>query len=725
MDRARMDRARARTRASKARTRDAELSTGRGRRRLRLASRALAFALLCVAGSALPATPASAAETRVAASEAEQGVLDGWYIRKVADASASGGSAVRYDWTGAVKLEVRLPADADRITLRTRGDQCAGAPEYKLTVDKEAVGGGSVGSTSWAERSQDVVLPAGLHSVEVRFTNDHSQWSPACDRNLYLDSVTFSSSGAGGLKTNPPVPAGFVRQAGTKLVDGAGKPLRLRGVNVGGWLHWEGWMWGQGFDYIGESAMMRNLAGLVGPAAAERFRSDVRANFMTAADFRAMSAYGLNVVRVPINYRLLEDDTQPFAYKQSGWDTLDRAVAAARQHNVYLVLDMQAAPCSQTYSFTSDYVGPEHLWSSSKCQDRLVALWRAIGARYASDNVIAGYDLLNETIIGDNQLLDLYKRLTAAIRSVDRNHLLIYEGNYVARRFELFATPLDSNQMLSFHDYPGAFPGQDLSARMVAYDAAAKRLNTPQWAGEFGQSTYEDVQKYVDTFDAGPFMAGWAQWTWKQSPGFPALQTIQHTAASKKLIDWMNNTSRPRLTDAEATQGMADFIRAMRFENTRHDAKLRRLLECRFNCKPTEAITPTAADAAGEPAAAPAVPSVRSHVATAAAGTPAAALSAAAGRAPLAVALRRGLTVIVRAPAAGRLRVTATRGAKVVARGAATAAGAGGQAVTLRFTAKARKALRRARAVPLAIRATYTPARGLKLSQTLKVTLAR
>jgi hypothetical protein len=215
-------------------------------------------------------------------------------------------------------------------------------------------------------------------------------------------------------------------------------------------------------------------------------------------------------------------------------------------------------------------------------------------------------------------------------------------------------------------------------------------------------------------------VAGWAQYTWKQSPGFAALQTIQHTAASRKLVEWINNTSRSRPTDAEATQGMGEFIRAIRFENTVHDGKFRRLMDCRFNCKPGEVV---ASPAAGQPAPRPsAVPPVSGATA---AVRPSAAFSVAARRAPLGVALRKGLEVVVRAPAVGRLRVTATRGAKVVARGAATARGAGRRTVTLRFTAKARKALRRARRAPLTIRATYTPSRGPSVRQHLKVTLER
>jgi endoglucanase len=673
-------------------TRERETPTAPRPRRRRRGSRALLFGLLCVVGTALPAAPGAAAPTSVAVAEAEQGSFDGWNIRKVPDTAASGDSAVRFDWTGSLRLNVTLSADADAMTLRLRGDQCAGAPAYTVTVDNEPAAEGTVASTSWSRHAHAAALAAGTHALEVRFTNDHLQpWPDACDRNLYLDTITFSASGTGAPQANPPVPAGFVHQSGTRLLDGADKPIRLRGVNLGGWLLWEGWLWGQGFDYIGESAMMRNLAMLVGSSEAEQFRSGVRANYITVADFKAMSAHGFNVARVPFNYRLLEDDAQPFAYKQSGWDILDRTVSAAKQHSVYLVLDMHAAPCSQMYAFVSDFVGPDFLWSSQKCQDRMVAMWKAIAARYAKRNIIAGYDLLGETIIGDQQLLGLYKRATAAIREVDKNHLLIYEGNNMARTFDLFRAPLDSNQALSFHDYSWAFPGEDLTTRMIKYDAAAKRLNSPQWVGEFGQSTYADVKHYVDIFDKDPLVAGWALWVWKQVPGFAPVQAIQHTPASKKLVEWMNDTSRPRPTGADATQGMSEFIRAMRFENTVHDAKLRRVLDCRYNCTPAET----------------------------------AALAASTRRVSLAAALRKGIKVWLTAPGPGRLKGAARRAGKVLARGAATTPDAGRRAVRLRFTSQARRALRGMRRVRLVVRVTYVPARGLRVSQRLKVTLKR
>jgi len=524
------------------------------------------------------AAPAHASAAAVSTIEAEQGTFSNANITRITDASASNSSAVRYSWNGSVQVQVNLPADADAMTLRVRGDQCSGSPAYTVTLDGVPLLSGSAGSTTWSEQSASRFMGAGTHVVAVTFTNAYYSAWPSCARKLYLDTITVSATAGMTAPADPPIPAGFVHQSGTALLDGANAPLKLRGVNLGGWLNWEGWIWGQGMDYIGQSAMMTNLVSLVGASGANQFQQQVDDNFITAEDFRALSQDGFNVVRVPINHLVLEDDAQPFVYKQSGWDLLDRLVSDARATNVYVVLDMHSAPCSQLYSFTSDYVAPFYMWSSQQCQDRTAALWQAIAARYANENVIAGYDLLNETSVPDQQLHAFYKRLTATIRQVDHNHLLIYEGNNLAATFNLFSTPLDGNEMLSFHDYAFMNTSTDLTTRMSRYDAAATKMNAPQWAGEFGQGTYSTISRYVSTFNQDALVSGWANWTWKQSPGNPALQTIQHTTASKLLIDWINNTTRTKPTLAQAQQGMSDFINAMKFQNTLPNARMLQLL---------------------------------------------------------------------------------------------------------------------------------------------------
>jgi aryl-phospho-beta-D-glucosidase BglC (GH1 family) len=538
---------------------------------LALAVASISGVLGVMAGTASAAGP-------VAVTEASQGSPSAWNLKVVSDPSASGGAAVAFGSGASLNLQTTLSADADTLTFRVRGDQCGGAPAYSVTIDGAAAGTGTVGNTGWTNQTYTKFLGAGTHTVTVAFTNYSFSIFPSCTRKLYLDDVTFTASPGMTAPSNPAIPAGFVHQSGTQLLDGAGNPLRLRGVDLGGWLSWEGWIWGEGTDYTGQSTMLKNLASLVGQPQADQFQTAVDNNYITGADFHAMSADGFNVARLPFNYRLLEDDSNPFVYKQSGWDVLDQAVAEAKANNVYLVLDMHAAPCSQTYSFTADYVGPSYLWSSQQCRDRYVALWKAIAARYANDNVIAGYDLLNEPMVGDQALLSLYKRVTAAVRQVDPNHLLIYEGNNLAKSFTAFTTPLDPNEMLSFHDYSWSFTNQDLTARMPGYDAAARAIGAPIWAGEFGQDNLSGISHYVSVFNGDPLIAGWADWTWKQSPGLPAMQTIQLTPAARTLFDWMNNTSRTRPTPAQATQGMSDFINAISFANTVPNAQMQQAL---------------------------------------------------------------------------------------------------------------------------------------------------
>ncbi len=74
-----------------------------------------------------------------------------------------------------------------------------------------------------------------------------------------------------------------------------------------------------------------------------------------------------------------------------------------------------------------------------------------------------------------------------------------------------------------------------------------------------------------------------------------------------------------------------------------------------------------------------------------------------AGHLRLAAVLRRGLTVRVTGAKAGRLTLTARRSGVAVARGSAKVRAGRSATVRLRFTARARRSLRHARRVALAV----------------------
>ncbi len=332
-----------------------------------------------------------------------------------------------------------------------------------------------------------------------------------------------------------PLPPGVVHRDGDHLVDGAGKPVALRGVNLGGAFLWEAWIWGGAisllhFDNQSESHIRAALASILGDAEVAAFARGVYDAMAGEADFAAIAAHGFNVVRVPLNHRMLET--------ADGLAALDRVLARAEAHGVYAVLDLHAAPGGQSKYFVAD---PERdrLWDSEAARTRTVELWRTLAARYRGRAVIAGYDLLNEPDPPSGAaLVDIYTRIIPAIREVDPDHLVILEGADAARDFSMFSAPLDANQIFSFHIY--TWFGNDAAKRVAGYAALAARLGAPMWCGEFGENTADAVAEQVALFDHAAGVTGWAFWTWKKVKNrYPALHEIVATPSWQTTIDWL------------------------------------------------------------------------------------------------------------------------------------------------------------------------------------------
>jgi len=100
-------------------------------------------------------------------------------------------------------------------------------------------------------------------------------------------------------------------------------------------------------------------------------------------------------------------------------------------------------------------------------------------------------------------------------------------------------------------------------------------------------------------------------------------------------------------------------------------------------------------------------------------------LSAKVSKVKLAKALKRGVTVRVALPSAGKLSASAKARGKKVAAARSRAVSAGTASVKLTFTAKGRKALKRARTATLTIAVKFTPKDGAAQKTTAKVTLTR
>ena len=134
---------------------------------------------------------------------------------------------------------------------------------------------------------------------------------------------------------------------------------------------------------IGESQIMSGLATLVGQAAADQFRTDVRATYITQSDLQEIAGLGFNSVRVPVPYTLLEDDSAPYEYKAAGWQMLDNIVSWAQQAGIYVIFDLHAAPGGPKPSAATATQGMADYLQSipSAAQDpRMVAILQGTGS---------------------------------------------------------------------------------------------------------------------------------------------------------------------------------------------------------------------------------------------------------------------------------------------------------------------------------------------------------
>lgn len=162
-----------------------------------------------------------------------------------------------------------------------------------------------------------------------------------------------------------------------------------------------------------------------------------------------MAATGANIVRLFVNLTL---DSSTDTYTSDLTDA-DSVVSSGAQFGFKVVLVFQP--------LTSQSV-PE-FWADTHLQASIAANWLAAATRYEGNPTIAGYDLINEPIApsGQAQWVSIAAQLIASIRSVDPDHVIIFEPSpgaipeaFPTMTADIMATMLPiKNIVYSVHDY--------------------------------------------------------------------------------------------------------------------------------------------------------------------------------------------------------------------------------------------------------------------------------
>ncbi len=351
----------------------------------------------------------------------------------------------------------------------------------------------------------------------------------------------------------------FLKVAGRNMVNGRGEPVLLRGTCLGGWLNMENFITGYPSS---EQAHRAAIQKAVGPAKYARFFDSLLSAFFSAADADLIKSLGMNLVRIPINYRHLEDDMRPLVIKEEGFRQIDRAVSLCAERGIYTILDLHSLPGGQNQAWHSD--NPTHralFWEHRHFQERTNAIWRAIAARYKGNPWVAGYNPINEPADpSESYVADYYDEIAGEIRSVDPEHILFLEGNCYSRDFFMFKHVIP-NAVYTNHDYalpgfvwggpyPGVTRGRTID-RAVLRDTFLQRSefmlsrDMPIWVGEFGpvyvggpdkvEMRYQVLRDQLEIYDE--FKVSWSIWTYKDIG-------VQGLACTKPESPW-NSFLRP------------------------------------------------------------------------------------------------------------------------------------------------------------------------------------
>ncbi len=251
------------------------------------------------------------------------------------------------------------------------------------------------------------------------------------------------------------------------------------------------------------------------------YRTEHLDSFITEKDFEKIASWGLDHVRIPIDYNVIQDDNGSF--KESGFGYIDKALSHCKKYGLNAVIDLH-----KTIGYSFDKGEKESgFFDNIKYQERFYSFWAEFARRYGNMEGVA-FELLNE--VTDKSYCkkwnEIAKECIKRIRILAKDTVIIIGGywNNSAEAIKDLDPPYDDKVVYNFHCYdPMVFTHQkapwvdqfdvskDMSYEECGYstevfiksfkEAAeiAERNNTVLYCSEYGvidQASPEDAVKW-------------------------------------------------------------------------------------------------------------------------------------------------------------------------------------------------------------------------------------
>ncbi len=363
----------------------------------------------------------------------------------------------------------------------------------------------------------------------------------------------------------------FLSTSGKAIINESGDTVILKGMGLGGWMLQEGYMLQTASFANAQHKIKAAIEGLVGEQKTQEFYDAWLANHVTKEDIDSLASWGFNSVRLPMHYNLftLPIEDEPIAGSQTwiekGFTLTDSLISWCKANDMYVVLDLHAAPGGQGYDEgISDYdPSKPSLWESFDNKQKTVALWDRISERYINEPTIAGYDLLNEVnwnLSGNVALKNLYVEITEAIRANGDQHILFIEGNWFANDFTGLTPPWDDQLVYSPHKYWSFNDQSSINWALNIRDTH----NVPIYFGETGENSNTWFRDAIDLFDQ--HQLGWAWWPMKKVESIAGPLSVTKTNNYQSLLNyWEGNGNQP--SEEEAFNTLMNLTELLKIEH--------------------------------------------------------------------------------------------------------------------------------------------------------------
>ena len=374
----------------------------------------------------------------------------------------------------------------------------------------------------------------------------------------------------------------MLRADGKRIVNGRGSEVILRGIGLGGWMLQEPYMLQVNGTAGTQHEIRTKIEELVGKERAAIFYNAWLSNHCRKADIDSLAVWGFNSIRLPMHYNLftLSVEQEPVqgrnTWLEKGFSMVDSLINWCRTDKIYLILDLHAAPGGQGHDNAiadRDNAKPS-LWESEANKNKTIALWRELARRYANEQWVGGYDLLNETNWGfqnandkngcaeklNEPLRKLLMDITSAIREVDKEHLVFVEANCWANNYSGIFPLWDHNMAVSFHKYWNYNDQQSIQN----FVKIREEQNVPIWLGESGENSNVWFTDAIQLFERNDI--GWSWWPLKKIGRNNPMEIVPNTGYRQILNYWKGQGPKP--SPDEAFSALMQLTENIKAENT-------------------------------------------------------------------------------------------------------------------------------------------------------------